>query len=409
MLFKVYYFLSLLFVMLLFSACGGGSDSTDTFDVIEENSSQEIILEEENSTSNIEETKSLVYIASSDGEYDRLAIKRDTVEPWEDAMRTDGQSGSYEWWYSDFIFSDGTTVVVSFYSKFLFDTDGSALPLVTINIVYPDGREVNDQDFEFGTVLDASKEFADVHVKSSYLTYEAGNYHLHYSKDNLTFDAIMISELPMWRPETGHIYFGDEGNYFAWLLAQPSSSVQATLEENGIVKELTGSGYHDHNWGNSALHENINNWYWGRADLGEYSLIFSDIISEEAYDYDRVPIVMIAKGNEILDLNGTIEVERSSLVEDAQTGKSYANKLLFTQKDAEGRTYTIESNREKDISFVDMNSLPFDTGTNPTYLRSLSDIVLTIEETNGEKEVYTGMGIVEQISFDANVQNTPLN
>jgi hypothetical protein len=322
-------------------------------------------------------------------------------------MRTNGESGSYEWWYSDFIFSDGTTVAVAFYSKFLFDTYGSALPLVTINIVYPDGRKIDDKDFELGKKIDASTSIANVHVKSSFLTYENGNYHLHYSKGGVTFDALMVSALPMWRPETGHIYFGESEDYFAWLPAQASSTVTATLEENGIKKELIGTGYHDHNWGNSPIHENINNWYWGRAKVGEYSLIFSDIIAEEKYDYERVPIMMVAKGDKILKLNGSIEVERSSLLTDDITEKSYANRLRFTQKDENGRTYTIASTRKKDITFVDMNSLPIETGNRPTYLRSLSDVSLIITEINGSKEEYKGLGIIEQMSFNDNVVNSP--
>jgi len=406
-------FISLISIALVFNACGGGGTTnniTDNDTLLEQNNSREEISQSEINETVSVENKKLAYIASSDEDYLKLNLKKNKVEPWEDAMRTNGESGSYEWWYSDFIFSDGTTVAVAFYSKFLFDTYGSSLPLVTINIVYPDGREVSEQDFsEYGKKIDASTSIAEVHVKSSYLTYEEGNYHLYYSKDNITFDAIMVSELPMWRPETGHIYFGDEGNYFAWLPAQASSTVTATLEENGIKKELTGTGYHDHNWGNSPIHENINNWYWGRAKAGKYTIIFSDIIAEEKYDYERVPIMMVAKGDKILKLNGSIEVERSSLLTDKTTEKSYANRLRFTQKDENGRTYTIESSRKKDIIFVDMNSLPIETGNRPTYLRSLSDISLIITEINGSKEEYKGLGIIEQMSFNDSVVNSPKN
>jgi len=389
----------LFLIVFVFNACGTTSRKSNTASDLN-NSIREHQV-------NQNERKKLAYIASSDEAYSRLNIKRDKVEAWEDAMRTSGESGSYEWWYSDFIFSDGTTVAIAFYSKLLFDTYGAALPLVTINIIYPDGRKINDKDFEFGKKLYASKTIADIHVKSSFLIYKDGDYHLHYNKGGLTFDALMVSNLPMWRPQTGHIYFGESKNYFAWLPAQVSSTVHATLEESGIKKELVGTGYHDHNWGNSPIHENINNWYWGRAKVGEYSLIFSDIIAEEEYDYERIPIMMVAKGNEILELNGTIEVERKDFVIDKTTEKSYANKLRFIQKDDNGRTYTIESIRKKNITFVDMNSLPFETGNRPTYLRTLSDISLIVTELNGSKEEYKGLGIIEQMSFNDNVENSP--
>ena len=399
------------FLIFAFSACGGNGKENPIVSNELNNSRLEDTHVDENtsllSDENLTQKNKFVHLVSSDEAYSNLHIKRDKVEPWEDAMRTTGKSGSYEWWYSDFIFSDGTTVAVSFYTKLLFNTYGSALPMVTINIVYPDGSKKDGMDMIYGQKIDASKNLADVHINNSYLTYTDGHYKLHYSKGDITFDATMISLLPMWRPETGHIYFGETENYFAWLPAQPSSTVTATLQDNGKTIELTGEGYHDHNWGNSPLHENINNWYWGRAKVGEYSLIFSDIIAQQQYGYERVPIIMIAKGNEILELNGSIETERKDLIKHDKTEKSYANKLRFVQKGTHGRTYTIESRRESDIAFVDMNRVPYESGDNPTYLRSIADIVLTVTEQNGTKEEYKGKGIIEQMSFDDNVENNP--
>ncbi len=400
--------IALCLLILMVNGCGSSNDKVEPRN---NNLANSQVVEEENSDENssdiAEEDKvKLVSIASSNQAYLDLNLKKEKVEIWEDGMRTNGGYGSYEWWYSDFIFTDGTTVAVTFYSKFLFNTYGPPLPMVTLNIVYPDGRRVNDADITFGQKLNASKTSADVHIKSSYLTYDDGNYKLHYSKGDITFDATMVSNLPMWRPETGHIYFG-ETNYFAWLPAQPSSTVNATLQENGEKKELIGAGYHDHNWGNSPIHENINNWYWGRATVGEYSLIFSDIIAQEEYGYERVPIMMVAKGNEILELNGSIEIERKDLITDKNTEKSYADKLRFVQKETNGRTYTIETSKKSDIAFVDMNIVPYDAGENPTYLRSTADITLTVTEKNGTKKSYKGMGIIEQMSFNDNVENNP--
>jgi len=41
----------------------------------------------------------------------------DTVSPWEDGLRTDVDSPSFEGWYFDAHFDDGSTAVIVFYTK----------------------------------------------------------------------------------------------------------------------------------------------------------------------------------------------------------------------------------------------------------------------------------------------------
>ena len=391
-------FLSLSTVLLL-SACGGGGTSSPD----EAQSNNE--LNQSNATD--ESNEALIGIASDASDYERLNLKQDSVEDWEDALRTSGKSGSYEWWYSDYTFEDGTTVVVAFYTKLAFDTYGSALPMVNINIVYPDKTVVNDQFYGTpNSIIDASKEITNVHIGDCFIENKEGTYLLHYANGNIEFSATMVSTLPMWRQETGYLYFSeDKQDYFAWLVAQPSSKVKATLSVDGVKKELKGDGYHDHNWGNSPMHENMDNWYWGRAKLGEYTLIFSDIIGHKKYNYNKVPLLLIAKGDKILNINTPIEVERNKLVTNIQTNKSYANQLIFRQSDENNQTFTIKVNKTKDLVFLDMNRLPFETGNNPTYLRTLSDISLSIKQKDGSTETLKGVGITEQMSFEEVIEN----
>jgi hypothetical protein len=397
-----------LFILFSFSACGDGASNNSNNPI----AVQDRVVDKNNTISPTVEIKrkKLAYLASSDSSYSNLGLKKDRVEIWENGMRTDGGEGSYEWWYCDYIFSDGTVVNVAFYTKLLFDTYGAETPLATINIIYPYGRVVNDKIVLYGQKIDASTNYADVHIGKSYLTYTNGNYKLHYEHNGIVFDAQMNSTTPMWRPNTGHIYFGEsEEKYFAWLPAQPSSDVTATLEYKGNKKSLLGEGYHDHNWGNSPIDKNINNWYWGRATVGEYRVIFSDIIAEEKYNNERIPIMMISKNGNILDLNSTIEVEHKDVVTDKQTKKLYANKLYFSQKDKEGRIYTIRSIRKNDMAFIDIDKLTHSLifmGNYPTYLRSLSEVELVVRELDGSEKSYKGVGIIEQVSFNYEVVDT---
>lgn len=380
-------------VLISFTACGGGGSSESPKDDLPINKSQK--------------ESSSAHLAAKATDFSRLGLASNKVEAWEDTMRTDGGEGSYEWWYCDFSFEDGSTVVVAFYTKLVFNTQGKASPMAAISIVDKNGTQIQDQYFDTTkNPINLSSESADIHIDKSYLTYKDNNYQLHYEHNNIVFDANMTSNEAMWRAKTGYIYFGEEDNdYFAWLVAQPSSTVNARLKVDQNISNLQGSGYHDHNWGNSPMHKNMDNWYWGRAKIGEYSLIFSDIIAHEDYGFTKIPLLMIAKDNRVINLKGEVIVKRENLQTDKQTNKSYAQKLIFKQSDEHNKSYTIEIEKKEDIAFIDMQFLPYPSGDRPTYLRTRSDIKLTIQDANHTSQTYNGKGIIEQMSFWDKIKN----
>lgn len=351
-------------------------------------------------------------LESSSEAYQALGISENEIHIREDGMRTDGKEGSYEWWYTDAEFHDGTTAVVVFYTKNIFDVPGPARPTATIDIQRPDGTRIKRTIFEQeGTVINSSKEFADVRILDSYLKYVDGHYELYFNDEDIEFDIKMESILPMWRPDTAHWYFGDDKeHFFAWFVAQPSSKISGTLKTSNEEVHLEGTGYHDHNWGNIPMNEVINHWYWGRAKVGEYDVIAVDIISDEKTGFTRLPVFMIAKNGVILDDDQSrTDVIREDTIMHPVTGKFYDNRLKYIQNSEDGTTYTLEMVRQKDIethSFLD--ELPFMKktiakilGKNPTYIRSLGDVVLTIEK-EGVKEIYHQEGLWEQMFFGSN-------
>ena len=220
-------------------------------------------------------------LASRDADYFRLGLARGTAATWEDGMRTDGGPGSYEWWYTDAEFEDGTIIVTVFYTKDHFDVPGPAAPTAEIEITNPDGTRLQRTlSLKPGTLLDASRQRCAVRVGESFLQYDDGRCEIRFVDRDLEYSAVAISSLPMWRPETGHIYFGrEEEAYFAWLVAQPSAEITGTLRVGSQLKSLKGRGYHDHNWGNAPMNQLINHWYWGRVTIGDYTVINSDIVA----------------------------------------------------------------------------------------------------------------------------------
>ena len=64
------------------------------------------------------------------------------IQQFEDGIRTQAKSGSYEWWYFDSKFADGSSLVIVFYTKPVTSFAKAFKPFVSLNYVSPDGKEI---------------------------------------------------------------------------------------------------------------------------------------------------------------------------------------------------------------------------------------------------------------------------
>ena len=217
------------------------------------------------------------FLARDQKFYDGLGISHDP-SPREDGLRSSGKEKTYEWWYFDSEYTDGTKIVVVFYTKYKFDIKGPAHPTVTIDITSPDGKKISaESSDEKGTLIQAARDKCDVKIKDSYIRYKDGNYEVHYAAGDISFDCLMKPRIPMWRPGTGHWYYGDDlKKFFAWFVAVPSADLTAKLSVGKEARNLTGLGYHDHNWGNEEMNKLLNHWYWARVAFEDYTIIACD-------------------------------------------------------------------------------------------------------------------------------------
>ena len=288
--------------------------------------------------------------------YQRLGINKKPAI-WEDGMRSTGCRGTYEWWYFDAEYSDGTKIVVIFYTKNGFDVRGLANPTASLEITYQNGKKILKHISEGkGQKIRASKEVCDVSIGQNSIKYSKGNYLIHFIDGDVEYNCTMKPKLPMWRPGTGHWYYGEKQEYyFAWIVAQPSADISATLNVKGKIFELKGKGYHDHNWGNIHMRKLMNHWYWCRANIGPYTIIACDIITEKKYDYTRLPVIMIAKDGIILEDNEEKTViKRLNTEYHPITKKFIDNNLMFIHEGDNEIKYQVEFKREYDILAFNM-------------------------------------------------------
>lgn len=88
-------------------------------------------------------TPQIARLADSDADFERFNVVRNRPASREDTLRTNGSKGSFEWWYTDAAFEDGTTVVVIFFAKNYFDVSGPAWPTVDFEVTNKNGERVN--------------------------------------------------------------------------------------------------------------------------------------------------------------------------------------------------------------------------------------------------------------------------
>jgi hypothetical protein len=346
-------------------------------------------------------------------DFEKLGQKRGVIEPWEDGHRTSGKFGEYEWWYFDSKLDDGSSLVIVFFTQPVTASTGRYAPSMIFSLT-KDGKLISDSKKFDPKDCSFSREKCSVKLGNSYFSGDLDQYEIHYESDRIVADVTLSGNIRSWRPETGRITFGEK-DYFAWLPSVPEGSVNATVSVDGGEKmTFTGSGYHDHNWGNKAMFWLMHHWYWGRAKVGEYQAITSYITARKKYGYEHFTVFMLAKNGEIIgDRGELVKYAQSEPEFDTNTNKTYYKRLEYDYNDGKQHYKVIyraddiieyfnaEEGKNNDqvqappllMKLVKIMKLA------PSYIRMVGNI--TIERIEGDSvvETVTSRGIWEQMYF----------
>ncbi len=344
--------------------------------------------------------------------FDRLKLGP-RPEVWEDGMRTTLDPGQYEWWYFDAHLDDGSVAVIVFYTRSMVGIDSPAEPLVTVSLTDPDGTRHSLLDRVTPGVFRASRQGCDVKIGKSRITGDLKNYRIVVNMKEFSCDLTLAGKVPAWRPATGYTFFGKEEDlYFAWLPSVPYGQIDGTMAFRGGKRAVRGSGYHDHNWGNVELRNILNDWWWTRAQIGDYTVITSEMRTTGRYGFKKLPVFFLARGEKMLLEDGRrMTLARAGAFMHPESGKIVEKRLVFTYADPERHEtvrYTLE--RERDILVFDMlAALPSWKaffarliGVRPWYHRILGDAYLDVE-MGGKKESFKSKTVYELMFLGDNV------
>ncbi len=325
---------------------------------------------------------------------------RETPEVWEDGLRVEPRPGNFEWWYFDAQLDDGSTAVITFFTKTILDRSSRLKPGVTVTITRPDGQKLSQTSLVDPKSFSASKERCYVRAGESFVRGDLCEYELHAKAGELAVQLNFTGQIPAWRPGVGKNFF-DEAltRYFAWFPAIPYGRVEGHLIYDGKLHPVKGSCYHDHNWGNIGLNEVLSHWYWGRAHLGDYTLIFAVMTAAPRYGDQKIPVFMLAKGDRVLTgEGGMLELQELDFVAH-EGGRSYPAGLDLEWKN--GSCQVILKLREPALidSFSLLETLPTwqrlvgKIIANPYYFRFKADLDmqlhLCIPSQDGGENIHT--------------------
>ena len=260
------------------------------------------------------------------------------VQKFEDGLRTEPKSGSYEWWYFDSKYPDGSSLVIIFYTKHVTSFAKDFKPFVSLNYINPNGKELKtelwSEDYSF------SKDCCDVRIGNCCIKGDLSHYDIYFKNKDAECRLTLDASVPSWRPDSGHIYFGKE-DYFAWLPSVPEGRVNGTLQMKDETVKLSGTGYHDHNWGNKLMILLMNDWYWGRAKIGDYVVVSSYIYANREDGYQATPVFMLARDGVILtgDAARYLTYEEKDFIKDPYTKRHVARTLVYDYNDQENNVH----------------------------------------------------------------------
>ncbi|MEI6363962.1 MAG: hypothetical protein WCP95_17740 [Actinomycetes bacterium] len=330
------------------------------------------------------------------------------VAVWEDGYRSAKDEGqSFEWWYFDMQFDDGSTIVTTFNTKPNTAPDGPLKPSVLLIRRDAQGKSRRALLESDPSRFSAATDTCDVKIGPNWVKGDLAEYTMHVEGDECVIDLTLTRGAPSWRPGGGVSFFDKaKTEFLAWVAPVPFGVVTGTITEGGTTRTLNGTGYHDHNWGNKLMGSGLDHWFWGRAHVDDFSLIFVMLTTRGAFGVGaiNIPTLYLANGQTLLT-DDLVPLHLAATGEVPGPGhQTYPTDLLWTWQHGDESIRFHITNPEM-IEALDMTpdepswrkALTHLT-QHPMYYDFNADIALDVDVA-GVKASVTGRALYEKMMF----------
>jgi len=342
-----------------------------------------------------------LHVAATPADFAALGLSQ-KIAIWEDGRRTPKSTDTFEWWYFDGLLDDGTVVVVWFGDNWFYGSHDRA---VTIELT-PPGKPTRRVMRTFEEPGSFSNDSADIKIGPHQFKGDLDTYSIRVDPaetGGVGCDLTLRRRVASYRPATGYIEAGKQ--FFAWLVPVPEGAVTGTLTADGATRQVTGSGYHDHNWGNISPAKLFDDWWWGRGRSGEHTIIASEIHGKSAVGGTNIPLFFIGDEHqvEVNAFGSDVSTIKGDPVRhpDSNHKRPIGSGITFIAADGSRAEFKISDHLLKsadlvaDESFV-VRAAAWAISRKPWYTRFESPIILSLP---GQSPA-TGRGTLEYFELE---------
>jgi hypothetical protein len=325
----------------------------------------------------------------------------------EDGLHIDpGKRGLFEWWYFDAHLETGYTMVVFFHAS---NPNPGLEGKTGIEIVLlrPDGKKSQKFIPYRRSDFSAARDKPEVKIGRNTLkgTQQEGElpvYEIDVEEKDFGCHLKYTAQVNGWKPGTGLSHFGNLG-FFGWVVPFARASVEGTITDGDRTIQVTGIGYHDHNWLNFQFPRIIEYWMWGRIYSKSFTVAYAYIQCNAKVNAHTVQVLMLADGKEVILSTGEFDLIKEELEYNARAGYQFPRTIILRAPGALQATLHVKKvleaqdmleNYHPALRFLARNILRL----KPGYFRLLSDFELEVRR--GENTaVETGTTLHEIVLF----------
>jgi hypothetical protein len=259
-------------------------------------------------------------------------------DPADDAIHYEPTAGFFEWWYFDACFDNGYHIIFELFSSMWNEVVAS--PKAAIHVHAPHGKNITVVETYDVSQLEASGARCELRVGAHFVRESNGSYEIRWRCQDVAIELTWETQAAGWLPGTGAL-FSDQttGKHLNWVIPVPRARVNGQLHLQGASFFVKGLGYHDHNWGNTSMNRAFSGWYWGRAFISDYTVVYADVIAGKGDSALHVsPCLVVCGGKRIL-VTDTITVVPGDVVHDPILKIFYPRRVevFFRREDLPGR------------------------------------------------------------------------
>jgi hypothetical protein len=207
-------------------------------------------------------------------------------------MVTNPMPGTFEWWYFQGQFTDG--------SKPQIDNGGPLQPYYDISITTPNNTHLSAPTKVDTSQFNSARNTLNLTMGNTWVRGDLDTINMHIAPhDGIGADLVFTSAAPPTR-------FGGSGMWYldpsltkisATNDPMPFAKVEGNLTYDGQTVEVNGTGYFDKQWGTADLAQAYDGWYWSTGHYGNYTIDALVWNGSAQYEHQQTQDIYLAKGN----------------------------------------------------------------------------------------------------------------